>query len=248
MKKYSFQLLGIIVALVAQCTMAMGQKENISHFLQPVQKAAGVFSDSSYLHVDMSYYYAAGSKPSAYLDSINAEYKIWKNNSWYRIDSTEALRNERLMVVVFRQDKLLYLSKPDKSFSPQSQFALLDSIADGRYPVSHEISKQGSLTCYSLKFLQPTIYKEMHFWIDRQGRITKTSQVINSLLLQANMKEVDTVSEEWMLVELRFANYRTDDFAIKDFNISRYLEQVNGEWRPVSGFGNFNVFKAQPQL
>ncbi|RYZ62263.1 MAG: hypothetical protein EOP09_18990 [Proteobacteria bacterium] len=102
------------------------------------------YSRHEYLSYNIRYRYTPELEPSNYLDSVSGSYRAHNGLIWYRLDSTEAVMNKDLTIMVFRDDSLLYLAAPVKGDKPLVPMLMIDSIYSTYKGLTGTVVKTGS--------------------------------------------------------------------------------------------------------
>ncbi|GAO44441.1 hypothetical protein [Flavihumibacter petaseus] len=218
-----------------------------AQYMRELKSAAAVFLDTGYLHVDLVYKYSNEATPLQIEDSLRGSIKIWGKRFWYALSNTEATCDDSVAVIVFKEDQLLYLTRPSGQHLLQQQFSLLDSLSDGRFQSAISVSADGRQRKYVVKFLNPQYYKELEFWTDNKGRLVKTRQLLHRRLLDANAP-IDGVAGNWVFVEVSFLHVNRNDFNPADFDTQKLVRKEQNGWVAQAPYQHYSVFKANPSL
>jgi hypothetical protein len=104
---------GILLLLIAGKGLA--QTTASGEPRQLLQKLAERYRTAAHLSFDVAYYYSADKTPAAYLDSLEGHFKMNGNHYWYEVAGTESLYSDQYAVVLYKEDKVMYLAKPAAS-------------------------------------------------------------------------------------------------------------------------------------
>ena len=233
--------LGFGIGLQAQ---TKGDREN----LLALKKAAQVFMDTAYLHVDMTYRYATATEPENFQDSLGGSLKTWKNNYWYKMDQTEVVCDGKKMVIIYKEDRVLYLSTPETGNTSRQQFALLDSLLAGKYPIESFMVEEKGYKKYTIRFTEPTLYQQMEFWINTKGRVARTRQVLHEGLFMEPTQKTGKTDSDWMIIDVQYTGYRQNDFNPLDFSTERLVRKEKDKWVAQAPYQDYSVFSAKPNL
>ncbi len=239
-----------LLLFVFSCTLPVArlQAQPEQKYLRQIRVAAAAFTDTAYQHFDICYRYASAETPGRFEDSLTAGFKTWRNRFWYTASNTEVVSDDSLAVVLFKDDQLIYLTRPGQANALSGQFALLDSLLGGKYPVAVSAEKQGSVMHYRVEFIQPVYYKIFECWINEKGRILKTRQLVNRMLAEQQFSAATQPGSAWISIELEFRQYPGNDFRPEWFDTRRVVTKENNEWVARSPYQHFTVFKANPKL
>ena len=249
MRKYFISILLHFGWLLLISNSLLAQNNSNHEILTSLKGAATRFMKLPNIQFDMTYRYANEEEPSIYLDSIKGSSRIWGNKYWYSIENTEVLCDSASMIIVFNEDKLIYLTNPTTNNSPFHSLALIDSLLLERYPITCSIEKGKINTKYIIEFLRPTAYKKLEYIIDnRIGLILMARQFIRSGNLYDKSIPSGLNPDNWVIVDLHYDNYRIDKLDPTFFDINRYVLLKESGFIPAPAYSQYSVFDANPKL
>ena len=123
MKKFLILALSLIHFVFAHAQPSEKQRAT-----EAFKKMAELYRSADHLSFDILYRYADEKQPGVYLDSLKGRFRMDGERYWYALDSTVCVVNKDYMVVVFKEDKIMYVSRPSRSLQSTNPLALIDSF------------------------------------------------------------------------------------------------------------------------
>jgi hypothetical protein len=233
--------------LFHHCLMAqedMRQKVSLE-----LKKLAEKYKQPGTVSFDILYRYAAENKPLEILDSLSGSFKIHGQQYWYRLAETEAAGNSNILMMLFKEDGVMYLSKPHSSALHSNPLALIDSLAtDKQIAGCNMITRNGSIQII-LSCRPGMAYKKIEYDIDvKTGLLSKMISTVQAKqLYDPSVK--DKVSEgTFAIIEASFTNYNQGKFDEKDFDLTRYFKKQGNDFVTVPPYDSYKIFLGSPNL
>ncbi len=217
------------------------EKDNV---VSELRAASERYRKAQYLAFDISYRYYNEKQPGVYLDSLNGSFKLNGNNYWYELDNTEAIGNADFMVMLFKEDKIMYLTRPSAFSMSQNPVSMIDSFLTGRTDIKYSISREHNLKRLTLEFDSGAKYKSIQYDIDQSsGFISRMTCVVKaSEMYDASVKSQVEDSDVYVVVEAGFKNYRQSGFNVNQFNTARYFKKEGEEYVALPPYETYKVF------
>lgn len=239
-----------------------------SLFVMRMQSAAQATGDTARLFAEMDrlhrtmravpvsfnirYTYTSERNSSVILDSLSGQIELSGASSRYRMDRTETISNERYNIILFRDDKLIYLTSPHQNqvSDPLLQLRMMMSGS----AISHCIVKEEKeLLTISLRFKEGTGYREMNMHVDRKsGYIKDATYVLKTELMMGAEQQAgqDIISEygEYAVIRVVFSEYRhlTGSTAWSDER--NYFTREGDVFKPAPAYADYTIFNGSPNL
>lgn len=199
---------------------------------------------------DIQYTYASELHPDVILDSLGGHLDIAGGNYHYQMSNMEMTANERYVITLFKEDKVMYLSKPSTdSINPVEQMWHSLKMMGIDYCSIRELSTFKSL---KIVFKPGGIYKEMRIDIDsKTGYPIRMEYVIRTEMLLAPSEEsVDVTKEygEYAIVYCYYSDYRPLLKQPGMFDEKSFFSQKGKEFEPTKAFEDYQVFVGSPNL
>ncbi len=220
--------------------------------LQEVQRMRDAFRTAKGLAMDMAYYYANESSPAKYLDSLKGHMLL--NGKEYRLllDQTEAMVNERYSIVLFGEDRIMYLSKPSKQLDAYNPVAALDSLVTGAAGTVFGLQNEGAYRTVTIAFTAGRPYQKMSFTIDTATGYLVRSVMLVKTELMAPSADPSSLKKEgydaYSVVETRLTGYRKEAVPESYFNEASFFEKKGKEFRVTERYKDYKIFLGSPDL
>jgi hypothetical protein len=245
-KKIVISLIGIIS--IASVYAQTGERLKVR---EAVKALADHYREASFLSFDIVYKYASEEKPSIYLDSMRGSYKINGSEYWYSLDSTEAMGNKDFSVILFKEDKMIYVSRPSKILPSANPLALLDSFLLKNENINVGILDLEDQQKITLEFKdERSAYKKIEYFIDKKsGLLSRMVNLVRSdQLIAPGAQTVAERGVQYVIMETVFTHYRQKNFDEKQFDSGRYFKKEAGQFVPVTPFETYSIFLGTPNL
>jgi len=202
------------------------------------------------LSFNISYRYSSEDKPGIYLDSLKGAFSMSGSRYRYVIDSTEFMGSAALTLVVYKQDKVLFLSKTPAVPQAGNPIALLDSIVLKNDSVNCRLTETKELQKIQLSFTAGSAMKQLEYTIDRKsGLVSRITQVVPAKqLYDPSVSSLVEGNASYAIVEILFMNYREGGFEERELDLGRYIKKEGAQYVPVAPYESYKIFLATPDL
>ena len=184
------------------------------------------YQETPFLGFSVNYRYALEQNPSAFLDSLDGKFRLHRNNYWYELDSTEAVANERMIVMLFKSDTVMMLSKPNNSIRTLNPVALLDSMLLADTSIGVTMQLDATTKKITLNLPQGSRFKKLEYFISRQsGFVTKATCLAAAEQMYEDALQSFVVGKSFAYIEIKMFNYSTGGFGLGQFDTDKYYEK-----------------------
>jgi hypothetical protein len=205
---------------------------------------------ASQLSFDVQYRYSAEDAPTAWRDSLGGSFKMDGSRYWYLLDSTEMLSGDKYVVILYREDKIMYLNTAATAATSVSPVAMLDSFLLKKTGLRYHLAIDGQQTLVSIFFDKEQVYKKMEYYINNNtGLLTKTISVVRAdQLYDPSVRGKVTPRDSYAIIETLFRNYHEKSFDSELFNMERYFRKEGNSYVTVPPYTNYKIFLGKPGL
>jgi hypothetical protein len=234
----------LLSLLVACWFLSTAQDNSREAAIAALKRLTQTYMASHYLSFDISYYYATQSRQNDYLDSLKGSFKMNGSQYWYSLDSVETMTDTVNVVVLYKEDKLMYLSKNSGLERKGNPVMLLDSVLSSNHLLHFSFSTAGAQDLITIYFPGKSEYKSITYYIDHgSGLLAKTV----SLVKTARMYETDIQSQlnnvnGYSIIETRFSNYQPNSFDASVFNTARYYTKQGNSYTTTPAYSAYKIF------
>lgn len=215
--------------------------------LRALRKSVSHSLESGSISYEMDYRIAAVTNPDQFIDSANGSCKYLGKKCWYSIGGMEVFQDSSLTVVVFEEDQLIYLTRPNSMHSGFNAVSLLDSLLKGNQQVICTKQTEHGLEQYKVVFSQPVLYKELSFLVDKKGRMISSRQIVNQSLMSGDVQATG-ISGDWVVLDIRFKNWKSSSSGDPVFSLTHYLQKNADGWLASDRLAAYTVFIAHSSL
>jgi hypothetical protein len=244
MKKVFF--IQFFFLFIAHTGLLMAQEKQVDReaVITSLKNLSAKYREMKYLGFDIAYRFSDEKKPSIYLDSIRGSFRMNGNDYWYSLDSTEAVGNSDYMLMLFKEDKIMYLTKPSAFSIAQSPVSLIDSFLAKDPGIIYSIVEENKLRKIQLQFKEGLKYKKIEYEIDKStGFITKMSCVVKaSEMYDASVRQQVDDSGVYAVVDAVFTHYSFGKFDSSQFNTAKYFKKEGEEYIALPPYELYKVF------
>lgn len=227
------------------------QQAEQQQVVQLLQKVKERYQHLNDVYMDIKYYYANERTPGKYLDSIQGSLVLREGAYKINMQQVETTTNEHYSISLFKEDHLMYLSRPSsmRSFNPT---AVLDSLFNRLKGVRCSVTTENGLQVAKVELPSPDIYKSMAFVVD-----TVTGYLVKSILVlktEYMTQGADPASlkqqgyDEYAIVETRFSGFRQEKLADDFFSESRFFTRTDKDFQVTDAYRDYKIFVATPNL
>jgi hypothetical protein len=178
-------------------------------------------------------------------DSVSGYMKMDGNRLHYLLNGVETIVNERYMIVLYNQDKSMYLAQSPGSANAAAggQFnmrRLMDNMQDWI------METKGKERVLSIRYVEGATCKSAVFTIDqRTGYVLQTHMVM--LVPPESYEEAGDVPQT-MVVDSRFFNHTPLSKVYNGFDESIYFIKEGNTIKCTPAYREYQIFKASPNL
>ena len=240
-------VLRVVVFILLNCCFlknGLGQALERENVISELRATSEKYRNSQYLSFDINYRYFKEHEPGVYLDSLNGSFKLKGKSYWYELDNTEAIGDADLMVMLFKEDKIMYLTRPSTYSMSQNPVAMIDSFLAERADIKYRIIRERDKKTLILDFEDGAAYKSIKYDIDgATGFLSKMTCVVKaSEMYDASVKSQVEESDVYVVVEASFKNYRQTGFNESQFNTAKYFKKEGEEYVALPPYETYKVF------
>lgn len=208
------------------------------------------YTEANSLSFEMMYRYSSENEPLNILDSLAGHVQVQKNKYHSLIDSTETISNDKYAVILFRDEKIMYLTKPSSVMKGIDSYAMLDSSLRQMPGITASISNDKQTT--TIEFLLPGggAYKKIVFVADSKSMLFR--KII--YVMKADMAEPPgtpdemKAKDEYAVVETDFFNYSTEKIDDAVFDEKKYFIKNKTDYSATEMYKEYKIFIGSPNL
>lgn len=223
-------------------------------------KTAGLFkhiqdaySKAGALSYKMKYTYANEGTPGIILDSLSGAVDI--NGSNYRsvLDNTETISNGNYAIMLFRNDKIMYLAKAAKKQQAPAGVAMLDSTLTSVAGLKIAVENEAGYKVLTLAFPAKMQYKQIQVRLDTlTGFITQLKCIVKSdQMVDPQVSKPGAALngyDEYAVVNLWLYDYQKFSGSLALFDEHTFFIKDGKEYKTTETYKDYKIFLGTPNL
>jgi hypothetical protein len=251
MIRFFAYLLSFLLALAANSSQAQ-QPPEFEPALAAMKQLQIAFGTRP-VAFDVKYIYTNETTQSRVLDSVSGTVRM--NGSNYRslLENTETIRNERYNIVLFKEDKIMHVSRASDIQSAGDPLDMMKIALRDAGAKKCEVSSKGPLKIIRIGFGEDAMCKSMEMTMDTvNSRLVSMQYTVKTSLLGAEPVSGEEVKEagyeEYALVRTSFYNYRNLPADTSQFDERTFFVKEGKELKTTAAYSNFKIFIGSPDL
>jgi hypothetical protein len=249
MKKYSTNILVVLfVILLPFIGYAQTNKDSAMNI---VKELCNKYNTSKYLSFKVDYSYRNEDNPEVLQDSLAGQVKINENNYHIVLGNTETIRNNNYNVMLFKEDTLMYISKP--ASSNLNPLSVMDSLLNQISNMDVSLTKTRWQNIITINYPEGGDYKKAQLFIDiKSGYLVRIKYIVRiALLINPSDRAAvsnNSIQNNWALIESAYSQYQQSAFNDSEFDDKRYFIKDGKEYKPTEAYKQYKIFTASPGL
>jgi hypothetical protein len=237
-----------LLILILNCGLLSAQNKEVPDAIGELRKLMQAYRNVSQLSFDIGYYYSDSKNPAEVLDSLEGSCKMKGSSYWTTIDQTETLCSNGMVVVLYKEDQIMYLAKPSAAMQ-LGPLALADSFFAQKHLYNCTMTQDKAEKRIIVDFKDASVYKRVEYFIDRKsGFITRMVSTVRSEQMSDPAVRSLADSDSWSIVEMRMRNYKTQGLDEKTFDPGRYFKKEESGYVTLPPYDTYKIFIGSPNL
>jgi hypothetical protein len=241
------------------CMPGYTQRDQKQEAWAVLQKMAATYRQPASLNFHVLFRYAAEETPGVWLDSLDGRFTLNGQQYWYDINNTETICTGKYVILLFKEDQVMYLAKPaGEGNTPSAGFAtaVVSPAAQMENYLKNDSTIHWSLKDLphhkkvTIEFSVPAVYKRIEYYINKQsGLLEKMINVVRSdQLYDASVRPAVEASESYAIVETVYTGYKQVNIDSSVFNSERYFKKEGNEYITVAPYETYKIFLGTSNL
>ncbi|HEY9260471.1 hypothetical protein [Chitinophaga sp.] len=215
--------------------------------IELLNKSGKVFASGN-MSMDVYYTYANEHQPDVLIDSLKGTIQLSGTNYRSELGNTLSVKNSRYSIIVFKEDKLLYVAGTGVADSTAGTSpVLLITTAIKQMGVKEcNVTTHKDTTTIRFLFPENMTYRYMDIKMEnRSGRIQEIQYVVKSTMIdQENTGGI--VFEPYALVRTFFRYHDNVSVAASVFDEQQFFTRSANTLVPAAAYSNYEVFIGTP--
>ncbi len=243
----------VLLLLIILGRISVSAQGPTSALIKVIQDIQAAYSKPAFLSFDIQYKYAPEESPGSYQDSLRGQVKLSGARSWYSLDSTESINTGDYQIMVFKEDRILYLTKPGSATGRAGMGAngtgtewirQLDSMLKSNKEIEWRLDETKAQQVIIMEMKHPQSLKRAEYYINRQtGFLDKIINIVRAdQLYDPSVRQSIDAEGSYAIMETSFSNYRQNSFDSDLFNSGRYFKKQGDQYICVGAYETYKVF------
>jgi hypothetical protein len=237
----------LCIALDAQSTVPV---DSVIAFLKQVQIG---YDNNNNLSFNVYYTYTKENLPNEILDSLSGEMQIGNKRYHWNISNTEVIADSQYALMLFKDDKLMYLTKSASKELNPDPLARFDSALFKMKEIVCTIDSKKDETVLTVQFPYGGVYKQIRMTINKNtGFINSTRFILKASALNQDSHfgsdESLQPDDSYISIEAQYLNYSTAIIDDSVFNRDKYFQRTGTSFSPKAPYTNYKIFIGSPNL
>lgn len=240
-------ILVCICLLVANIAAAQ-TSDGMDKAIELLTKAGKAFA-SGHMSLDICYTYANEHQPDVLIDSLKGTIQLSGGNYRSELGNTLSVKNSRYSIIVFREDKLLYVSgaAPADSGAAVLPVQLITSAVKQAGVQECKVTARKDTTTIRFQFPENMAYRYMEIKLDnRSGRIQEIQYLMKSTMISQTESTDGIAFEPYALVKTYFRYRDNVPVAASVFDEQQFFTRNANTLVPAAAYSNYEVFIGTP--
>lgn len=254
MKRY-FQNLFLLSLFVSASNTLSAQTVNpqVQETLSVFDALQKAYTSVPSLSFNVRYVYTEETKPDVVLDSMKGIFQMSHGDYRFVLDSTETIHNEKYTIVLFKEDRMLYLTKSSDGLSTNPVQQIADFLKNNT-GLSTSTSNTAQFKTLRITYPPGMAYKQIDLLIDTTtGFLAKAVYVVQTKLLMESDPTADPSAnveqhDPYARVEADFQQYSTDTIDMGLFDNDRFFVRDGKNFTPTATYKDYKIFLGSSNL
>jgi len=236
----------LLCSVVLVTTSVSAQRNDsiaaLKHVFNTLQQNYATAKPLSYT---IRYTYAAEGNPGTTLDSETANIKVMGATYYCTVSNTEILSTDSVTVVLFKDEKIMYLSKARQNTQMYHPLAMIDSLISNGSISRCSIDSSKGETNVVIGFAPQTGYRQITFAINEQtGYLNSIQYIVRTETLSDNPNNTNTqgMADEYSLVNAVFNNYTAGDSSVIGLNTGQYYLKDGKNFKTTEKYKDYQLY------
>jgi hypothetical protein len=239
----------VLCGFMMQVRVSAQEKNDTARLFATMKELQQMYKQKA-ISFDIRYTYASELHPGVELDSLAGHMDVSGKNYHYLLSGTEMTANERYVVTLFKEEKIIYLSKPLSAPVDPVQQMWLSMQTIG--VTSCSFPETATVKAINIGFKAGSPYKEMQMDFDKKtGYLMEMRYVLKTEMLMASGEGAEDAAAEYgeyAVVRCTYANYKTLSPRPDMFDERKFFYKDGNEYKSTGAYSEYKVFVGAPNL
>ncbi|MGE7777030.1 hypothetical protein ACQKLP_20085 [Chitinophaga sp. NPDC101104] len=242
----------ILIILVCSVTAVSlrAQQADTARLFGEMRQLHAAYSASG-LRYDFRYTYAGAGRPERILDSLSGSVEMSAAGIRMVMANMEFVSNPRYAIVLFKDDKVMYLYKPN-GIPPNDPLAQVRALMGTELVAKVDVRQEERNRKISILFDSLASVKSIDLNIQpSNGLLTSAKYLMNTELMKSGRPLTDAERQQFgplALVCMYFLRYEVLPADKSPVHESAYFTISNGTYQTTPAFSDYQIYKGSPNL
>jgi hypothetical protein len=243
----------LIVAGLLISTHTVGQTlSDTTELYTEIAKLQQVYKEHA-LSFDIRYTYSSELHPAKILDSLIGSMELAGSTYHYKLDNRETFSNNHYSLILFKEDKVMYIAKPVESSNTGNPIPQLRQMMGNDNIKSCGLVNKGNLEIFKINFKAEDYCREMEITIEKStGYLLSMKYIVKTELLMEALGNPNTTTNSeygpYAIVESDFNNYKLLKPDVVLFNEQDFFSREENVFKTTSAYSSYKIFAGSPNL
>ena len=241
----------ILCGLVTLQYVSAQEVNDTAKLFAEMKSLQGVYQQKA-ISFDVRYTYASELHPEVLLDSLSGHMEVAGSKYYYQLSNTEMTANDKYVVTLFKEDKIMYLSKPMalNAADPLEQMRVSMRTAGVN---RCSVTEKGTVKSIRVGFKEGGTYKELQMDFDKSSGYLLTMRYVlkTTMLMEATggaNAEAPEEYGEYAIVQSYYNNYKQISQESNQFDNTKFFYKEGDEFKPTAAYSEYKIFVGSPGL
>lgn len=245
-------LKNLLLTILCNCCLLplKAQQADTTRLFSEMRKIHAAYHANG-LQYQVNYTYSPADRPSVVLDSIRSQVEVSAGGSRIRMQNMEFITNERYAIVLFSDDKVMYLYKPSSATSSDPMEQLRGLVASSGLK-QIEFSESGKMRQINIRFDSTSGVKGIEMQISQEsGLITAVRYLVKTELMTGGGALSEEERKEYgdlALVTMQMRQYAPLAANRQQVHEDAYFTKEEDEYIPTEVYKEYQIFKGSVNL
>lgn len=243
----------LIAAALFISTYTVGQGlSDTTKLYTEIAKLQQVYKEHA-LSFDIRYTYCSELHPAKVLDSLIGSMELAGTTYHYKLDNTETFSNSHYNLILFKEDKVMYIATPVESSNTGNPIPQLRQMIGNDNIRGCVLVNKGNLEIFKINFKTEGYCREMEITIEKStGYLLSMKYVVKTELLMEAQRNPNAKPDPeygpYAIVRSDFKNYRLLKPDVVLLNEQDFFYKEGNAFKTTPAYSEYKIFVGSPNL
>lgn len=215
-----------------------------------VMKELHAYYNAKPVSFNMYYTYSNEHTPGKILDSLQGKMELAGIPYHYMMGNTETIHNAKYTVILFKEDKLMYVTRSDSAASPADPLLPVKGSLEKTGIAHCKITRTGSNKTVQISFREGAPYRQMELTLDTiSGHLLSMQYIVRTtMLMDAQDAKPEAGYDEYAVVRAVLSDYKPLPADNSRFDEKNFFSREGNELIVTPAYKGYKIFVGSPNL